>query len=87
MASAKSQGRQSIIRWTAELFGLQVDDLLDCFDCLHPDWQLCLEVSPPEENTHATHTPHVTRLSTTSQPTMCMHALRRKTFPHRLIGR
>ena len=30
--------------WTADLFGKQVDDLLDCFDCLHPDWQLMLEV-------------------------------------------
>ena len=30
--------------WDAEMFGQQIDRLLDCFDCLHPDWQLCLEV-------------------------------------------
>jgi hypothetical protein len=30
--------------WDAEMFGKQIDRLLDCFDCLHPDWQLCLEV-------------------------------------------
>ena len=33
--------------WTADLFGKQVDDLLDCFDCLHPYWQLLLEVRAP----------------------------------------
>lgn len=30
--------------WDAEMFGKQIDRILDCFDCLHPDWQLCLEV-------------------------------------------
>ena len=29
------------------MFGKQIDRILDCFDCLHPDWQLCLEVRHP----------------------------------------
>ena len=33
--------------WDAEMFGKQIDRILDCFDCLHPDWQLCLEVRHP----------------------------------------
>jgi len=33
--------------WDAEMFGKQIDRILDCFECLHPDWQLCLEVRPP----------------------------------------
>ena len=30
--------------WTAEMFAQQVDDLMDCFDVLHPDHQLLFEV-------------------------------------------
>jgi hypothetical protein len=41
--------------WDAEMFGKQIDRILDCFDCLHPDWQLCLEVRHPSIRTPQTH--------------------------------
>ena len=39
--------------WDAEMFGKQIDRILDCFDCLHSDWQLCLEVHLHSSNTCA----------------------------------
>ena len=38
--------------WDAEMFGKQIDRILDCFDCLHPDWQLCLEVCAEADRPH-----------------------------------
>ena len=39
--------------WDAEMFGKQIDKILDVFDCLHPDWQLCLEVRRMLRHLHA----------------------------------
>ena len=60
--------------WTADLFGMQVDDWLDAFDCLHPGWKACFEVCKytiylaPSPRPHIALTPPSAHLTLTPHP-------------------